>query len=278
MSYNGITLLDGAVGTSLWEKTDNKVAVWRYNIENPAIVYELQQEYLAAGSEIVQANTFGANRISLRGSGMNIADVMGEAVRICKEAVGGKAKVAMSIGPLTKLLEPFGDLTEQEAYEIYDELITAGMKYKPDIIYFETFIDVELLKIAAKAASKWDAMHFYSMSFGPTGRTMMGNRVTDVIDALSGYPVDAVGLNCSLGPAAAEAVIREFRNNTDLPLIFKPNAGKPIVVGDETKMEFNIDDFVEDCSHVFDCISYVGGCCGSNPSYIKALADRLKNI
>lgn len=131
MNGKKLVLLDGAVGTSLWAKTDEKVAVWRYNLENPRIVQELHQEYLDAGAQIVLANTFGANRIALRGTDYTVEDIVSTGVRLAKEALAGRAETALSIGPLPVLLEPYGDLSE-EAYELFDQQISAGAAEKPD--------------------------------------------------------------------------------------------------------------------------------------------------
>lgn len=132
MNGKKLVLLDGAVGTSLWAKTDDKVAVWRYNLENPRIVQELHQEYLDAGAQIVLANTFGANRIALRGTDYTVEDIVSTGVRLAKEALAGRAETALSIGPLPVLLEPYGDLSKEEAYELFDQQISAGAAEKPD--------------------------------------------------------------------------------------------------------------------------------------------------
>ena len=279
MLKNGVTLLDGAIGTSLWEKTDNKVAVWRYNLDNPRIVCELCQEYVEAGSEIILSNTFGANRIALKGTDYNVHDVVSAGVKLAKEAVDGKAKVALSIGPLPVLLEPYGDLSEQEAYEIFDEQISAGAEEKPDIITIETFMDIEMMKIAVRAASRQGLPIFCMMTFGEVGRTIMGNSVKDVVDGLSGLPVSAVGLNCSLGPEAALPVIQEFSKYTDLPLIFKPNAGKPVFKDGITQTNYDISEFVKDSLPALHYgVKYIGGCCGSSPKYIKALHAAIEEL
>ena len=118
MNDKKLVLLDGAVGTGLWAKTDNKVAVWRYNLEDPRIVQELHQEYLDAGAQIILANTFGANRMALRGTDYTVEEIVSAGVRLAREALAGRAKTALSIGPLPVLLEPYGDLSEEEAYAI----------------------------------------------------------------------------------------------------------------------------------------------------------------
>lgn len=272
-----ITLLDGAVGTSLWEKTENKVPVWRYNIENPAIVSALHREFIDAGAEIILANTFGANAGAVASSPYTVHEVVETGVRLAREAAENTGvKVALSVGPLSTLLEPYGDLTEEEAAAIYEEQIGAGMNAGADLILLQTFMDVNMMAIAVRAAKQYSVPVFCAMTFEKVGKTMMGQSVQDVIDTLTPLGVDAVGLNCSLGPDLALPIIREFHERTDLPLLFKPNAGKPILAADgSTSTAYNADVFAEDILPAAEFVRYIGGCCGSNASYIRRLRDRL---
>ena len=276
MRAKEIVLLDGAFGTGLWAKADKRVAVWRYNIENPGIVSELTREYIDAGSQIVQCNTFGANRHSLQNTPYTVEQVMSEGVRIAKEAAQGRAKVSMSVGPLSVLMEPYGDLEEDECYEIYDEQISAGAAQHPDIITLETFMDADMLRVAAKAASRHGLPIFCTMTFTEVGKTIMGHSVEYFIESLEDLPVSAVGINCSLGPDQAVPVIAQFRQYTDLPLIFKPNAGKPVMENGVEKMQFDIDTFVADSLPALEHdVTYIGGCCGSSPDYIRAMKKSI---
>ena len=277
MKREEIVLLDGALGTCLWEKTDDRGPVWRYNLENPKIVKEVAAEYTDAGSQIVLTNTFGANRLAVKRTDYTVEQVVSAGVRLAKEAVGDRAKTALSIGPLPVLMEPYGDLTEEEAFELFDEQISAGAGEGPDIILLETFMDADMLRIAAEAAAKHGLPIFCTMTFTEVGKTIMGHSVERFVDTLKGLPVSAVGINCSLGPEKAVPIIASFRQYTDLPLIFKPNAGKPILQEDGAEsVQFDVDTFVEDCMPALDCdVKYIGGCCGSNPSYIRAMKERI---
>lgn len=276
---NDIVLMDGAVGTSLWEKTDNKVEPWRYNIENPSIVAELHQEFLSAGAKIILANTFGANALNVGKASYTVDEVIKNALNLIKPVCMNKAKIALGVGPLSELLEPYGDLTEQRAYEIYDEQISSGVKYGADIIYIQTFMDLNLMKVALKASEKYNKPTFCSFSFDKKGRTMMGNSVRDIVEGLKAYKVDAVGLNCSLGPDAAMPVIKEFHQLTDLPLIFKPNAGQSTLRGEETVTEYSPEMFVRDSLPALEYgVKYIGGCCGTNAQFIKALSAAIENL
>lgn len=275
-----LTLLDGAVGTSLWEKTEDKVPVWRYNLENPAIVTELHREYIDAGAEIILANTFGANRGAVERSPYTVKDVVSRGVQLAREAVKGTdVKVALSAGPLSVLLEPYGDLTEEEAEEIYREQLGAGMEVGADLILLQTFMDVQMMAIAAKVAKQYGVPVFCALTYEKAGRTMMGQSVQDALDALEPLGIDAIGLNCSLGPDTALPIIREFHEKTELPLLFKPNAGKPILAADgSTATAYDANTFVEDILPAAEFVSYLGGCCGCNASYIKCLHDRLASL
>ena len=279
---SNIVLLDGAGGTVLWDLAESlgygKEPVWKYNMEHSEIVKQVAADYVAAGSQIILANTFGANGPAVkRSSGYSVEEVVRAGVRLAKEAAAGSGtKIALDVGPLTMLMEPYGDLTEEEAEEIFREQIGAGMKEDPDMILLETFLDLEMLKVAAGVAKEYGVPVFCTMTFEGRGRTMMGNRVEDIVEELSELGVDAVGLNCSQGPETALSVILEFAENTDLPLIFKPNAGKPVLAADgSVSSPYDAADFVRDVEPALEKITYLGGCCGSGPEYIRALKERL---
>lgn len=276
-----VVLLDGASGTTMWklaeEKGIAKVPVWIYNIEHPELVLEVAKEYVAAGSQIIQTNTFGANRQAVeRSSKYSVADVVRAGVRIAKQAVEGtNVKTALSVGPLSVLLEPYGDLEEEEAEEIYTEQIGAGMEEHPDCIVLETFMDLEMMRVAATVAKRYGVPVYCMMTFEKAGKTMMGNSVQNIIDVLTPLGVDAVGMNCSLGPDLALPVMQEFSEKTNLPLIFKPNAGLPVKDENGNMVSpYSADHFAKDVAPAMEFISFIGGCCGSDADYIRTLKKR----
>lgn len=274
-----IIMMDGAVGTSLWEKTEDKVPVWRYNLENPAIVSQLHQEMADAGAQLVLTNTFGANAAAVKKSPHTVKQVISQGVGLCREAVGGRAKVVFSIGPLTGLMEPYGDITPEEAQAQYMEMLEAGIPEKPDIIFLQTFIDLEMLKIAAGCARRFDLPLFCAMSFEKVGKTIMGNSVADMARELAPWQPDAIGLNCSTGPDLAMPVLRQFKEHSDLPLIFKPNAGRTTLVKGQSVTELDPDLFVQDMLPAADIgAHYIGGCCGANALYIRKLAQAIQSL
>ncbi len=279
---NNVILLDGAGGTSLWNMAEAKgfarKPVWKYNMEHPELVKRLAEDYIAAGSRIIYANTFGANRPSVeRSSPYTVAQVASAGVRIAREAARGTGvRVALDVGPLPMLMEPYGDLTEEEAEAIFREQIDGGMAEQPDLVVLETFLDLEMLKVAVRAAKGRGIPVLCTMSFEAHGRTIMGDRVEDIVAELTGLGVDGVGLNCSLGPAEACPIFRKFAENTDLPLIFKPNAGNPVLGEDGSVISpYSPEDFARDVAPVLDQVTYLGACCGSSPEYIRTLHQML---
>ncbi len=276
---NDITLMDGGQGTTLWKKAKEQVAVWRYNIEDPDIVFEMMREYADAGSQIVSTNTFSANGPSMEGTGHNVEEIMAAGLEIAHSALDGRAKIALDVGPLTGLLKPFGTISDEEAHEIFEEQISAGMKGKPDLILLETFLDLKMMQIAASIASKYDIPLFCSMTFAKYSpkkgaRTMMGNSIQDIIDGLREYEPAAIGLNCSMGPEETLPIIAEFSEKSDIPLLYKPNAGKPTLEGG-TEIDFTLFANAVSKAAELENVKYMGGCCGSTPRYIGALKEKL---
>ena len=188
----GITLMDGAVGTSLWAKAEahgwKKDPVWKYNNEHPEIVAELAQEYADAGAKIILTNTFGANGPAVkRSSSYEPAQVVSAGVKLVKDALKGRdVKIALAAGPLSALMEPYGDLTEEETAQIYADMLGAGMKEWPDLILLQTFMDLAMMKVAAIEAKRFGIPVFCCLTFERRGKTMMGNSVEDMIEELVG--------------------------------------------------------------------------------------------
>lgn len=276
-----VTLLDGAFGTSLWKKAEargiEKVPTWHYNIEHPELITELVKEYDAAGADCIQANTFSANRFSLKNSGYTVAEVVKAGVRITKEALQGTGKkTVLSVGPLPVMMEPYGDTEEDEVEECYREIFQAAEEEKPDIIELETFMDLAMMEIAVTEAKKLGVPVYATMTFEKSGRTLMGNRVEDIAETLKEAGADAVGMNCSLGPDEALPIIEAFSKVTDLPLIFKPNAGLPVIGEDGSEnSQYSAEAFAEAVSPALTFVSFIGGCCGTDPAFIKELRKRI---
>ena len=279
---HAITLLDGAYGTRLWSLAEEhgyaKDPTWTFNLSHPELVRQVAEEYLAAGSRILASNTFSANPSTVNAlPGYDLAEVIRAAVRIGREVTDGTdARLALDIGPLPQMLEPYGELTEAEAADSFRAVLSAGIEAGAELVFFETFMDLSMLTIAVREAKKFPLPVFASMSFGKKGRTMMGDRVEEIARAMEALGADAVGLNCSLGPADAVPVLQAFAEATDLPLIFKPNAGLPITAEDgSVLMPYDAQRFAAEAAPALSLASYVGSCCGSDEGYIRALAAAL---
>ena len=274
-----ITLLDGGCGTEMWKHAGEaglpRVAAWRYNIEHPEIVTKVYQSYIEAGSDIFATNTFAANRLAVEreAPGHTVPEVVKAAVNLAKEATSGTdARFALDVGPLTQLLKPFGPLSKEDCESIYREQIGAGVEEGADLVFLETFMDLEMMKIAANIAKSFGVKVFASMTFEKKRRTLMGNSVKQIVKELGKIGVDAVGMNCSLGPDMANEIIEEYASLTDMPLFYKPNAGMPILQDDGTDFyPCGPEQFAEEIAPVLDKVSYLGGCCGSTPEHIKVL-------
>lgn len=276
-------LLDGGIGTSLWEKAKDRVLVWRYNVEDPAIVTELHKEFIAAGSKIILANTFGANAdaLCLSHTDYKVEPIVREGVCLAKDAAKGTGvKVALAAGQLTGLMKPYGTFSEEDVFNIYDEQIGSGMKEHPDLVVLQTFVDLDMMTIAVKAARQYDVPVFSMITYQKNGKTIMGQSVSDTVKALEPLGVSAVGMNCTITPDQVLPIVKQFKECTDLPVLLKPNAGKPILADDDktTSSPCSPEDFARDIQPATQYADYVGGCCGCNASYIRAIADlRDKN-
>ena len=280
-----IVILDGAQGTLLWQKAAEwgipKASVWTYNMTHPEIVAEVCREYAEAGSEIICSNTFSVNRLTVeQESDYSVQEVVFAAVKIAKEVLAGTGvRVALDIGPLPVLTEPYGDLKDDEAEAIFDEVVRAGTEAGADCIFLETFMQLGMLLAAFRAAKRSNLPVFCSMSFEANGRTIFGASVEEMLSEIKPEDVCAVGMNCSLGPDLALPVIREFAEKTDLPLFFKPNAGIPVTGPDGSLIySFTAEEYTRHVAAALATgrIRYLGGCCGTNPEFIrqlKALTD-----
>lgn len=256
-----------AAGLSLGERPDV------FGMEHPEVVERIQRSYVAAGSQVLYANTFGTNAHKLAGTGHSVEEVISANVASARRAAAGKAKVALDVGPIGELLEPLGMLSFEKAYEIYAQVVRAGVSCGADLIIFETMTDLYEVKAAVLAAKENSSLPVWvTMSFESSGRTFTGTTVAAMALTLTGLKVDALGINCSLGPRELVPLVRELRQWTDLPLIVKPNAGLPDPATGEYGM--GAEEFGQ-CMAEFPKLgaSIFGGCCGTNPDFIRALSD-----
>lgn len=269
-------ILDGGMGTmlqaaglGLGERPDV------FGMKHPDVVERIQHSYVEAGSQVLYANTFGTNAHKLEGTGYTVEEVISANIAVAKRAAAGKAKVALDVGPIGELLEPLGMLSFEKAYEIYAQVVRAGAACGVDLIIFETMTDLYEVKAAVLAAKENSDLPIWTtMSFEASGRTFTGTTVAAMALTLTGLGVDALGINCSLGPEELVPLVEELRSWTDLPIIVKPNAGLPDPATGEYSM--GAEEFGK-CMAVFPAMgaSIFGGCCGTNPDFIRALGTAL---
>lgn len=274
---NKYILLDGACGTML-QKAGLPLGANPeiFGIEHPDIMLDIHRQYVAAGSQVIYSNTFGANPYKLKNVSYTLEEIITKAVSIAKSAAADQAKVALDVGPIGALLEPLGDITFEAAYENYKTIVTLGEKAGADLVIFETMTNLNEVRAAVLAAKENTSLPVWvTMSFEKNGRTFTGTLASSMAVTLEGLGVDAIGVNCSLGPVELEPIIKELKQYTHLPVILKPNAGLP----DPATGAYNLspDDFADAMAGLSKYgITYFGGCCGTSPEYIKAVSEALR--
>ncbi len=272
-------ILDGGMGTMLQAaglKLGEIPEVLGFT--SPDTLINIHREYAESGADIIYANTFGANRHKLRNQGYTVSDVIKKALENAHKAVEGlDTLVALDIGPIGQLLEPTGTLTFEEAYDIFKEIIIAG-KDNADVIVFETMTDLYELKAAVLAAKEnSDLPIMCTMTFEENYRTFTGCSISAMALTMEGLGVDAIGMNCSLGPKEMYEVVKELAKWTTLPMIVKPNAGLP---DPETNL-YNITEkeFADYMVKLADIgVKIYGGCCGTTPKFIYELKNALLGV
>lgn len=273
-----LTILDGAMGTVLQQKgLPAGGPPELLNLTHPELIEDVHRSYIRAGSRVIYTNTFGANRMKLERTGHRPGEVIAAAVAAAKKAAAGTgAAVALDVGPLGALLEPLGSLSFEEAYRLFREMTAAGEAAGADLIVIETVTDLYEAKAALLAAKEsTDLPVFVTMSFEERGRTFTGCTAASMARTLEGLGADAIGLNCSLGPDKLAPLIREICENTALPVIAKPNAGLPDPM--TGRYDMGPEAFA---AAMLPCLeagaTILGGCCGTSPEYIRALAGALE--
>jgi len=263
---------DGAMGTMLQKRglePGRRPDIM--NMTAPEEVGNVHRMYVEAGSDIVCANTFGANATALAGTGYSPGEIISAAIAIAKRACGGKAKVALDIGPIGQILAPMGELEVSAAYELFKEQAIIGEKAGADFAAIETMSDLEELKAAVSAVRDNSNLPvLVSMTFDKTGNTYMGCTPESFAEAAESLGAAAAGINCSLEPAVMFPTVERIAKATSLPLIVKLNAGLP----DRETGRYSIGpaEFARQMAPYAEIgARIVGGCCGTTPEYIKEL-------
>ena len=265
-----MTILDGGMGTMLQARAGS---LPKYpetvNLTAPALVTAIHREYVEAGSALLCANTFSCSLRRAERGGYDLDAVVAAAIANARAA--GAERVALDVGPLGEFLEPYGELTEEEARAAFRALAHAGRE--ADLWYIETMDDPRQALLAAEELlAEAEKPLFATFTFARGGRTITGAAPADCVRTLAPLCA-AIGLNCSLGPVEALPLVEAFREATDKPLIAKPNAGMP---GPDGSYSMSPADFAAAMLPLREAgADYLGGCCGTDPAFIRALKEAL---
>lgn len=278
-----VVLLDGGMGTMLMERGLKQGQVPELlNAEQPEIVRSVHCEYVAAGADALLTNTFGASPLKLGESRLSerTAELNRLAVEIARASASPGTFIIGDIGPCGKILEPYGDLSESALTASFEQQIGSLLSAQVDALIFETQMDLREAAIGIAIARKMTSLPIIaSFTFNKSKRgffTLMGNSVRQAINGALEAGADIVGTNCTLDSAEMQDLVKEIKTFTSLPVYAKPNAGKAGLVDGRVSYSQSVDDFAASITQLLEAgIGLIGGCCGTNPSYIKALKQML---
>ncbi|MBQ8028892.1 MAG: homocysteine S-methyltransferase family protein [Clostridia bacterium] len=274
---------DGGMGTLLQKsglKSGELPENW--NLSHPEVITEIHLEYLKAGTNILTTNTFGANSLKFE----NLEEIIPAAINNARKAIslyeGEKDNlfVAFDVGPLGKMLRPLGDVDFEEAVSVFSKSIRIAAENGADLVLIETMNDLYETKAAVLAAKESSNLPvFVTNAYDENQRLMTGADPVAVIATLEGLGVDAIGVNCSLGPQKMKEIVKIYSRYSSLPIIVNPNAGMPKSVNGKTVFDTDEEEFSSVMAEIAKeggCI--LGGCCGTTPEYIKKTVEKTKNI
>jgi len=274
-------LLDGAIGTEL----DKRGLMGRAsnNLDSPKVVLEIQREYAQSGCDALTTNTLTMNRIFIEthNLGIDVREVNRAGVELTRQAADNKQYVLGNISSTGQLLEPYGNYSESQFYDAFKEQAQVLAEAGVDGFIIETVFDLREALCALRACKdNFPLPVIASISFATEtkgGRTIMGNSAEDCAKSLTEAGADVIGANCGdLDPAQMAVVVAMLKSATNKPIIAQPNAGKPRLVDEQTIFEMAPADFatgIAECLHAG--ASLVGGCCGTTPEHIRAVAEML---
>lgn len=277
--------LDGGMGSLLQKRGMQPGELpERWNVTHSDVIVDIQKAYYDAGSNVVNTNTFGANRLHYEDPN-ELREVIMAAVKNAREAAKQSVTpwpkfVSLDIGPSGKLLKPYGDLDFEDAVSIFAEIVKIGVEAGVDLVTVETMNDAYETKAAVLAVKEnTDLPVIVSDAFGEDGKLMTGASPSAMVALLEGMGVDAIGTNCSLGPKQLRPVMEEFLEVSSTPVIFKPNAGLPKVVDNETVYDVTVEEFAEEVvEQMKKGVRVVGGCCGTTPEYIAKVRELAEGL
>ncbi len=279
----GVVLADGAMGTVLYERGitfDRSFDL--LNLQEPALVQSIHRDYIRAGAELIETNTFGASRIRLASHGESqdarrVNRVGAQLARNAREEVGEAVFVAGAMGPLGKPVAPLGTITKDEALEAYVEQVEGLVEGGVDLLIIETQTDLEEMKLAIQAVRQvTDLPLVAEMTFTEDERTLYGAYPEDVVRVTESLGVNVLGANCSVGPQKLLEIVQRLRRRTKLPISVMPNAGMPRFVSGRF-LYLASPDYFADYAVRFKAAgaSLIGGCCGTTPAHIRRMKEAL---
>ena len=280
LAERGTIFLDGATGSNLRSAgMPVGVSPELWVLEHPEVLLELQRGYVEAGSMVVMAPTFSANRLGLKGFGLEgrLGELNARLVALSKVAAGGKALGAGDLSTMGRPLEPVGDMAYGEAYDVYREQMEVLAEAGADLLAVETLMGTDEALAALDAAAGLDLPVLVSFSVEADGGVMFGGTAWEAAVMAQEMGASAVGVNCSVGPDQLESVIRAVRAAVEIPVIAKPNAGLPVMdEAGQAHYSMGSGEFAG-----YTCIlaeagaGVLGGCCGTTPDYIRQLKEAL---
>ena len=285
-------IFDGAMGTMLQAAgLEEGYCPELFNIERPEVVKDIHAQYLQHGSDVITTNTFGACGLKLEDYDLQdrVREINIAAVKVAKEAIAENkptARVAGSMGPTGRFLQPLGNMSFDSIYDTYREQAEALIEGGVDFIIIETIIDVQEMRAALLASldareaagkTKDDVQIICQFSFSEDGRTITGTPpavATTIVEAMG---ADIIGINCSLGPEQITPLIEEIASVTNLPISCQPNAGMPQLINKQTVFPLTAEEMGPLMLAIVDAgASYVGGCCGTTPAHIQSISNAVK--
>ncbi len=271
---------DGGTGTFLQEHgLGGGELPETWNIDHPDVIMELYEGYLRAGSDIFNTNTFGLNSFKFPG---RVEELMNAAVELAKKAMENTGRedayIAIDVGPTGKLLEPMGDLSFDKAVEVFGEVMSAGENAGGDLILIETMSDSYEAKAAVLAAKEYTKLPvIVTTVYDQKGKLLTGGNVDSTVAMLEGLGVDALGMNCGMGPDLMIPMVKRLVEVASVPIVINPNAGLPRTEGGKTVFDVTPEEFSDVMSQIADMgVQVLGGCCGTTPEHIRQTIEKVK--
>ncbi len=280
LNENKILFFDGGLGSLFIEKGIKFEGISELlNITDSRIIIDIHKEYIDAGANFITTNTFSANTLKLKGYEYSTSEIVKSAISNAKTAISESGRndvyVAQSISSCGKLLYPNGDMSFDDAYELFKEQVIAGNEAGADVFLLETFMDLNELRAAVLACKEnSDRPIFTTMTFEENGKTLTGTDPKTFVNVIQNLGVDVLGVNCSLGPDKMLDIVNEIKKYSEIKILIQPNRGIPKVVNGVTTYDVSKEDFLEQMKVICgEGVHFIGGCCGTNPQFIKTLVD-----